>query len=88
MTYFVELPADEYGNRAYTNSFPCVVEANEIIEHDRPYLKFVAPPEIASKWPRVLKNAYGGWFEVPGPARPLTWEEREKLISEQLGLSR
>lgn len=56
MTYFVGLPADEYGNRAYTNSFPCVVEANEIIEYDRPYLKFVAPPEIASKWPRVLKT--------------------------------
>jgi hypothetical protein len=76
MAFFVELPADVLGNRAYTNSFPCVVEGKVIGRE----LIVKAPPEIAKRWSTIIFNHYGGWLEVEGPARPLTWEEREELI--------
>jgi len=83
MPFYIELPADEYGNRAYTNSFPCVVEAEPFMDqHNVEKLLFIAPSEIAEKWPDCHINDYGGWLEVDGPARPLTWEEREELIKE------
>jgi hypothetical protein len=81
MLFFVELPADEYGNRAYTNAFPCVVEA-EIRESELSgeILWVIAPPEIATKWQSIHKASYGGWLECEGPARSLTRDEREELI--------
>jgi hypothetical protein len=80
MAFYVELPADKYGNRAFTNSFPCVVEGDLVESNLGTELVFKAPKEIASKWPRILFNQYGGWLEVEGPARPLSWDERENLI--------
>ena len=84
MPFFVELPADEYGNRAYTNSYPCVIEADIVPD---PYGDFPdgellvsAPEEIAGKWERIPLKQYGGWLEVEGPARPLEWDERDRLI--------
>jgi hypothetical protein len=76
MAFYVELPADEYGNRAYTNRFPCVVEA-ELSGND---LVFKAPPEIVDSWPSVKFNGYGAWLECEGPARPITNEERDQII--------
>jgi hypothetical protein len=81
MSFFVELPADEYGNRAWTNGLPCVVEGYLVESDIGLELIFVAPLEIKSKWPSVLFNQYGGWLEVDGPARTLTWEEREVIIA-------
>ena len=81
MPFFVELPVDEYGNRGYTHSFPCVIEA-EVVESDiGTRLVIKAPGEIKAKWPSILQRSHGGWLEVEGPARPLTWNEREELIA-------
>lgn len=77
--YFVELPADEHGNRAYTGSFPCVVEADvEELGGGVQRLHIKAPVEIASKWSTIVN--YGGWVECEGPARSLTRGERDRLI--------
>jgi hypothetical protein len=78
--FLVELPADKYGNRGYTNSVPCVIEAHETVENGLRHLDIIAPPEIVNKWPGIYRDSYGGWLEVPGPARLLSWEEREALI--------
>lgn len=80
MPFFIELPADEYGNRAWTPDFPCVVEGNLVESNIGLKLVFVAPAEIKDRWPSVLFNQHGGWLEVDGPARMLTREEREELI--------
>ncbi len=77
-SFYVELSADEYGNRHYTNSFPCVIEA-KLVEGDSPILIIKAPQEIADTWPHV--RLHPRWLEVPGPARSLSWDEREKLIT-------
>jgi len=82
MSFFVELPGDKYGNRGYTNSFPCVVEGELVEGEYGTSLTFVAPPEIASCWPSCYFRQET-WLEVEGPARPLTWEEREELIEKQ-----
>ncbi len=77
MPFFVELPADEYGNTAYPL---CVMEAE--IEHDDfgEILLVKAPPEIAV-WPRIYRKLYGGWLECEGPARLLTWDEQKELVA-------
>lgn len=84
MPFFVELPVDKYGNRAYTNSFPCVIEAEVVNDDGGDDLVILAPPEISFKWSHIKKDYYGGWLEVEGPARPLTWKERESLIYSKL----
>lgn len=85
MAFYVELPADKYGNRAFTASFPCVVEGDLIETDFGTELVFKAPKEISSKWSSVLFDQYGGWLEVDGPARLISWEEREEMISKRLG---
>jgi hypothetical protein len=80
MRYFVENSCDKYGNRAYTNSKPQVVEGEVIGDGIGAELVFNPESEIAKSWPSVMFNLYNGWTEVDGPARMLTWEEREDLI--------
>lgn len=72
--FFTELPGDEYGNRAYAPATPFVMEA--VVEGR--YMKVIAPPEIKDKWPSMLFN--GIWFECEGPARFITYEQREEII--------
>lgn len=81
--FFVEMAADAWGNRGYTNSFPCVIEAVVTTGESGDVLNIVNPPEIASKWPRILRWVHGGWLEVDGPSRPLTYDEREELIRQK-----
>jgi hypothetical protein len=76
--FWVELPADEYGNRAFTNSRPRVIEAE--LNEAGTALLIIAPDETEFPWRRILIKQYGGWLEVDGPARSLTWDEREALI--------
>lgn len=81
MPFFVELPADRYGNRGYTNSVPCIIEADtEKDDHLGEVLLVKAPTQIRNKWTRIPRHQYGGWIDCDGPARILTWEEREVLI--------
>jgi len=81
MAFFVELSADKYGNRAFTNSQPCVVEGEVIQGEFGQKLEIIAPSYIKNKWAAIYIHQYGGWVEVAGPARPLTYTEREKLIA-------
>lgn len=77
--FFVELPADEYGNTAYTMA---VVEG-EIVpwtyDSRRKNLVIIGPPEFRNKWPNLLMENYGGWKEVDGPARLIDREEWKRL---------
>lgn len=82
MAFFVELPADEYGNRAYS---PCVLEAEIIQKHRRDTLLVKAPPEFRKKWPTLLLHQYGGWIQCEGPARLLSREEQRALVAELVG---
>lgn len=42
----------------------------------------VAPPEIATRWPTIVRGALFGWKEVQGPARMLSFEEWKALVAE------
>lgn len=77
--FYIELPADEYGNTAYPKA---VVEGVLAQDQDsgRPRLTFAAPAEIVSRWPSVYADGFGGYAETEGPARMLSHEEYEALI--------
>ncbi len=75
--FYVEKYADEYGNFAYGHA---VIEG-EI--HGR-VLMIAAPEEIAGKWTSVYTDVYGGFKEVPGPARLITREEHVALLNSEI----
>lgn len=68
MPFFIENPADKYGNRAYTSGE--IVEA-EVSTDDlgREILHFITP-EIKAKWSSVIRNSYNGWTEVNPKSSP------------------
>lgn len=85
--FYVELPADEYGNTAYS---PAVVAAQyhptgreplrPLDNTKRPYMTVSGPPEFAARWPGFYEDSYGGWAETEGPARILSRDEWEAII--------
>ena len=77
--FYVELPADEYGNTALP---PAVIEAElaQDAEARRPKLTILAPAEIAQNWPTRYADFYNGYAETEGPARMLNREEYDALI--------
>ena len=83
MSFYIELPVDVQGNRAYTAGFPCVVEGELHRDEHGVHLVFKAPDEIASKWTSVFFDSHGGWMETEGPARRASLEELDQLISEK-----
>ena len=64
MAYFIEKPADEFGNRG----FPYAVIEGEIDGED---VRITSPPEIAEKWPVWRLRHFVQVFEGAGPARVL-----------------
>ena len=80
--FYVELPADEYGNTAYSQA---VIEGS-VAEHASlgcQLMLITAPPALVKHSGQRL-NAYGGWAEVEGPARMLTPQEWEALVAPHL----
>jgi hypothetical protein len=73
--FFVEGPADEHGNRAYS---PAVVKG-EVVKGPTggPWIGVTEPPEFP--WP-VVPYA-DNWLRVEGPARMITSQERDELFS-------
>jgi hypothetical protein len=80
MTFYIELPADEFGN---TSMPRCVFEASIDNDHGRPLMTITAPPEMI-KYAGMYADTYGGVAEVPGPARMLSRDEWKSII-ERLG---
>lgn len=82
MKFYIELPADEYGNTACT---PAVIAARyypagreplrPMDNTERPYMTVTGPPEFAAKWPSMYADSYGGFAETEGPARMLSRNE-------------
>ncbi len=74
--FFVELPQDNYGNRAVTNGRPSVVEATS--DGDGGF-DIIAPTQLGS----VHRLYADGWIECDGPARVLDGGsgEREAIIT-------
>jgi len=75
--FYVELPADEYGNTALPTA---VIQATIAQHHGRPRLTILAPAEIAQKWPTRYADFYKGYAETEGPARLLSREDYDALI--------
>lgn len=77
--FYVELPADEYGNTALPTA---VIEARLAQDETagRPKLTILAPAEIAQRWPTRYADFYNGYAETEGPARMLNREEYGALI--------
>ncbi len=77
--FFIELPADERGN---TGMMSAVVEGTLIEENGREKLVPVAPEEFVQGWPNGwYRDGYGGWAEIEGPARLLSYEEHKALLA-------
>jgi hypothetical protein len=84
VTFYVELDADEYGNTA----LPHAVLEGTIVQGgpaSYPYtnpsrraLLITGPPEL-TRHAGMYTDSYGGFAEVPGPARMITSEERAQL---------
>lgn len=80
MTFIIELPADEHGNRTYTNGQAMVIEIEQV---DQWIASVIAPREFYNQWPTI---AYWGDYldkykVVNGPARLLDEDEYNALIS-------
>ena len=74
MPFFIELSWDEYGNRGYTNSKPRIIKADRTDE----YTLTVIDPDISVfPWSTVGSRR---WIECPGPAREVSYGEREAII--------
>lgn len=76
--FYVELPADEYGNIA----LPRAVIEGRIVQGDapgRPVFLIDGPPEVVP-WSGYRAGMWGGYAEVEGPARMLSREEYDALI--------
>jgi hypothetical protein len=85
--FYVELPADEYGNTAWPVAViearilpPGSPEAGPLANPDRPKMLIAGPAEIVSRWPSCYADRYDGFAEVEGPARMLSREEYDALI--------
>lgn len=86
--FYVELPADKYGNTA--TALPHAVIEGRIVQGGpdahpftnpaRKALLFTAPAELAAQWPGMYTDLYGGYAEVEGPARMLTRDEWRHLV--------
>ena len=83
--FYIELPGDEYGNTA----LPKAVVEGRIVQGGteagfsnpaRMALLITAPPEVASRWPGMYTDTYGGYAEVEGPARMLSRDEYDAII--------
>lgn len=70
---YIELPADEHGNRAYTNAQPLVIRATKLGTS----LKVIAPGSFLMRW-STIKAA--GWREVDADVGPVTEEEWKRLV--------
>lgn len=77
MPFYVER-LDKYGNAAYTNSVPYVVEIEPTGTGIHDVFTFLAPEEVRQKWQTSMN--INRWVEVPGPVRRITHEERERLL--------
>lgn len=85
--FYVELPGDGDGNTA----LPLAVVEADIVQggpDQRPYgnparraIIFSAPADYAAAWGGMYVDAYGGYAEVPGPARLLTRDEYDEIIA-------
>lgn len=73
MPFFIELAADEFGNRLYTDSVPRIIEAERADEH----LIVTSPGMDVFPYPRVHPR---NWIECAGPARKVSHSEREIII--------
>ncbi len=83
--FFVETAQDEGGNRLFTNSAPCVIEADiEEYEPGKSRLRVIGPEAIKSTWAtiRLFPSGRGSWVECEGPARFVSQAERERIIAE------
>lgn len=77
--FYVQLPADEFGNVGYTKA---VIEATkEDLGDERFRLRITAPATY--QWPTIIfyGDGYGRWVETEGPARFLSREEWLSLIA-------
>lgn len=70
---YIELPADEHGNRACTNSQPLVIRAQKLGTS----LKVIAPGSFLMKWNTVRAS---GWREVDAEPGPVSEEEWKRLV--------
>lgn len=81
MPFYIELPADEYGNTA----LPMAVIEGRMTARDERYpeqlsLLIDSPPELVP-WSGYSAGMYGGYAETDGPARTLTREEHREIIA-------
>ncbi len=77
--FYVELPADEYGNTAMNMA---VVEATVVTEGGKEKLVPIAPDNFVAAWPQGwFRNTFGGWVETEGPARHLSFAEHAELVA-------
>lgn len=78
--FYVELPVDEYGD---TTMERAVVEAKlEWTKDSRDRLVPVAPRHFVANCPEGwYRDCFGGWAEVEGPARLLSFEQYQALIT-------
>lgn len=77
--FFVELHADEYGNTSMPRA---VVEAKLAEKNGRDHLTPVAPQRFVDGWPTGwYRDSYGGWAEIDGPARMLSYKEYDEIIN-------
>lgn len=81
---YVELPRDEYNNRAYTASQPVVIKARVELGKGTPgtlggvaTLHIIEPKEIKDKWSRVLEH---GWKETTHSVGFITEEKWKELV--------
>jgi hypothetical protein len=83
--FYVELPGDEYGNTAMR---PAVIQGRIVqgSPETRPFsnparevLMIDGPPDLVMHL-GMYTDSFGGFAEVPGPARVLTKSEYDALI--------
>jgi hypothetical protein len=85
--FVIELPADEYGNLAFTAGKVAVLEVEQVEERmSERYVhisyKPSAPQYFVDNWPSGFMAR--GWIEVDGPARFLTEQEYVTLLKQAI----
>jgi hypothetical protein len=87
---WIELPADKYGNRGYTNSQAQVIRARVEPGTGKPgtvgataTLHVIEPESFKDKWPivreRTLVDVW--WWEVDHPPGPITEREYAEIVA-------
>lgn len=89
MPFYIELPADEYGNSA----LPPAVFEGEILQGGTPgtgafsnprrQVFIISAPDCRHSG--LYTDSYGGFAETEGPARTLTSEEWRALVTATTG---